>query len=68
LVYREGAEMPPANESILLEGTFGSGQSTAIANTTGNAARAVWRFMQAWLAEEEFADYSRDGITLWSIS
>jgi hypothetical protein len=42
--------VPDQNDTFLV-GTFPSLNSKSTANSTGNAAAAVWIFLQAWLSE-----------------
>jgi carboxypeptidase C (cathepsin A) len=42
--------VPDSNETVVV-GTFGSNNTMNTANTTSNAARVMWKFMQVWMGE-----------------
>ena len=51
----DGAAIPEQDLRQTLVGTFPSMNSATTLNTTDNAAKAVWHFLQAWL--EEFPEH-----------
>lgn len=59
--------VPKANNTFEV-GTFSSMDMSKTANTTANAGRALWHFLQVWLAE--FPEYTThdDRVSLWTES
>ncbi|KAI6351332.1 hypothetical protein MCOR25_009998 [Pyricularia grisea] len=58
----------PANPTnwLTVKGTFPSGDQTRLVNTTSTAARAIYHAMTAFF--DEFPQYHRDKINVWSQS
>jgi len=50
----------------VLPGNFASQNTSRMAATTGASARAITLFLQMWF--DEFKDYSRDNVNIWSQS
>ncbi|KAL2760470.1 hypothetical protein ACRALDRAFT_1078824 [Sodiomyces alcalophilus JCM 7366] len=65
-IFPDGVDAP--EESILFDGTFSSQDPSRTLNTTQNAARVMWDFMQAWQAEKTFKEYRRESVHLWAQS
>lgn len=67
-IFPNGGSVTPEPDAVLEDGTFGSQNPAQTLNTTQNAARVMWTFMQAWLNDGAFKAYSRPSIHLWSQS
>ncbi|KAJ3043498.1 hypothetical protein HDV00_004887 [Rhizophlyctis rosea] len=59
-------QMP--TQDIYVDGLFASQNMATTANTTTNAARVLWKFMQAFMTEPRLKKYRRDSINVWSQS
>jgi len=63
----------PTNGSVETNGTFISGtlpsqNPTALANTTRNAAKILWKFTQIWLQDFPEHESTNDRVSVWANS
>jgi carboxypeptidase C (cathepsin A) len=68
ITYNDFVNGVPEQSSALLIGTFPSQEEWASANTTENAARALWHFSQVWLTTFPQYKPKDDRISLWTES
>ena len=55
------------NETVFV-GTVSDRLAATTVNTTGNAARAMWDFLQVWLADFPGYVTDNDGVSIWGES
>ncbi|KAL4770918.1 alpha/beta-hydrolase [Aspergillus nidulans var. acristatus] len=59
----------PSNNTMLIPGVFSSQNVNSTANTTGNAARHFWNFLQLWQSDFQTIHNSLDNsISIWTES
>lgn len=64
----DGFNEPGEGDPTLIPGNFSSQDTNSTANTTENAARHFWNFLQVWLQDFPEHTSSDDSISIWTES